>query len=53
MDGPRIEMEPNGPYVVYGPAIIVDADGHERHVEAGHSVKLCRWRGLHFHHNMP
>jgi len=42
MDGPRIEMEPNGPYVVYGPAIIVDADGHERHVEAGHSVKLCR-----------
>jgi Iron-binding zinc finger CDGSH type len=42
MDGPRIEMEANGPYLVYGPAVIVDADGHERHVEVGHSVKLCR-----------
>lgn len=35
MDGPRIEMDPNGPYVVHGPAAIVDADGHERRVEAG------------------
>jgi len=27
VDGPRIEMEPNGPYIVQ-PAVIVDADGH-------------------------
>ncbi|HEV2011420.1 MAG TPA: CDGSH iron-sulfur domain-containing protein [Candidatus Limnocylindria bacterium] len=46
MNDPRIEchieMEPNGPYLVHGPAVIVDADGHERRVDAGHSVKLCR-----------
>jgi CDGSH-type Zn-finger protein len=41
-DGPRIEFAPNGPLIVHGPATIVDADGHERGVEAGHSVKLCR-----------
>jgi CDGSH-type Zn-finger protein len=42
MDGPRIEMEANGPYIVHGPAVIIDADGHERVVEDGHTVKLCR-----------
>jgi hypothetical protein len=30
----RESMDANGPYLVYGPAVIVDADGHERHVEA-------------------
>jgi CDGSH-type Zn-finger protein len=38
----RIDLEPNGPLVVHGPATIVDADGNERHVPEGHVVKLCR-----------
>jgi len=42
LEGPRIEMEPNGPYIVHGPAVIVDTEGHEKRVEAGHSVRLCR-----------
>jgi CDGSH-type Zn-finger protein len=42
MDGPRIEFEPNGPLIVHGPATIVDADGLEKKVEPGHSVRLCR-----------
>jgi len=42
MTDARIELEPNGPLIVHGPAVIVDADGHERIVEEGHTVKLCR-----------
>jgi CDGSH-type Zn-finger protein len=42
MSGARIEFEPNGPLIVFGPATIVDADGNEKQVEAGHSVRLCR-----------
>ena len=37
-----IRMETNGPYVVTGPATILDADGREHQVPDGHTVKLCR-----------
>ncbi len=37
-----IRTEANGPYVVTGPLVIVDVDGHEVFVPAGHTVKLCR-----------
>ena len=37
-----IRTEPNGPYVVTGPLVIVDVDGREVVVPAGHTVKLCR-----------
>jgi CDGSH-type Zn-finger protein len=42
MAEPSIRMEANGPYVVTGPITILDADGNEHHVPAGHTVKLCR-----------
>ena len=37
-----IRMETNGPYLVTGPATILDADGREHLVLDGHTVKLCR-----------
>jgi CDGSH-type Zn-finger protein len=37
-----IQTEANGPYVVTGPATILDADGNAFEVAEGHTVKLCR-----------
>ncbi len=37
-----IRTEANGPYVVTGPVAIIDVDGREVVVAAGHTVKLCR-----------
>lgn len=41
-DGPSITTEVNGPYVVVGPVVLRDADGHETAVPAGKHVRLCR-----------
>lgn len=41
-EGPRIETRANGPYVVVGPVVIVDADGREIRIDAGQVVTLCR-----------
>jgi CDGSH-type Zn-finger protein len=37
-----IRTDANGPYVVTGPATILDVDGREHQVPEGHVVKLCR-----------
>jgi CDGSH-type Zn-finger protein len=38
----RIVTKANGPYVVHGPVVIVDGDGHEMTVPEGEHVTLCR-----------
>jgi CDGSH-type Zn-finger protein len=40
-----IRVNQNGPYLVRGPARVVDADGNEYDVSARKSVKLCRCGG--------
>lgn len=42
MSATRIVAKPNGPLVVAGPAIVVDAAGTEHVVEDGKMVGLCR-----------
>jgi CDGSH-type Zn-finger protein len=44
-DGVTIRVNENGPYVVRGPARVVDAEGKEYDVSARKAVKLCRCGG--------
>ncbi len=41
-DRAHVRMQPNGPYLVTGPATIEFADGTSVAVESGKVVKLCR-----------
>ena len=43
--GVQIRVRENGPYVVEGPARIVDADGTEYDLSAKKRVSLCRCGG--------
>jgi CDGSH-type Zn-finger protein len=42
----KIQARKNGPYLVDGPAVLVDADGNESAIE-GKMVALCRCGGSH------
>lgn len=42
MDEVVITVRPNGPYRVYGPFRLVDADGNEFELPPGEWVTLCR-----------
>jgi len=45
MADPTIQIIPNGPYRLTGPAKIIDPTGREIPVEEGSVVKLCRCGG--------
>jgi CDGSH-type Zn-finger protein len=42
MGDPSIKVIPNGPYRVYGPIRVTDAQGKETVVEDGRGISLCR-----------
>ena len=42
MSDPSIKVIPNGPYRVFGPIQVTDAEGKTISIEEGRAVSLCR-----------